>query len=114
MIVAVLLAAMMPANRAVWSGSPFLTRRLRIAARAAGLIRTRASAIASRSVSGFFDTSTMRTRPSGSTCESVVPARLRVVGIGLPSREEERQTLERDGQVHVLELHTRRHLQRAR
>src|SRR5262245_47309778 len=113
MIAAVRVAAMMPASRAVWSGSPFLTRRLRIAARAAGLIRTRASATASRSVSGFFDTSTMRTRPSGSTCESV-RARLRVVGIGLPSREEERQTLERDGQIHVLQLHARRHLQGAR
>jgi hypothetical protein len=61
------LAANMPARRAVCNGSPFFTALRRIARIAAAFIRTTASAIASRSVSGLSVTSTICTRPFSST-----------------------------------------------
>ena len=56
-------AAMMPARRAVCSGSPFFTARVRMARLAAAFILTSPVATASRTVSGFAETSTIRTRP---------------------------------------------------
>src|SRR5262245_11487953 len=110
-------AAMIPASRAVWSGSPFLTARARIACRAAVLIRTSPRATASRAVSGFADTSTIRTRPRSSTCDSRVRLEPRDLGcraIGLASREEEGQAFERDSEIDVLELHVWRDFEGAR
>src|SRR5690349_7671468 len=121
MISDVLLAAMMPASRAVWSGSPFATARLAIARRAAAFMRISASAIASRAVSALAETSTIFTRPCASTCVKQRAAsgwRGRLFGLGfdicLSASEEERQAFHRHGQVDVLEFDPGRHLQRTR
>ena len=62
------LAAMIPATCAVASASPFGSSRSRRAVSAA--IRTSARATARRRETGFLPTSTMRTSPASSTCES--------------------------------------------
>src|SRR5262249_29945078 len=59
----VFLPAMMPAMRAAPSTSPFLASPLSTRSSVAGLITTRPSAIATRSVAAFADTSTMRASP---------------------------------------------------
>src|SRR5215510_1213281 len=59
----VFLPAMMPAMRAAPSTSPFLASPLSTKSSVAGVITTRPSAIAMRSVAGFADTSTMRASP---------------------------------------------------
>src|SRR5688572_24812972 len=105
---AVRFAAMMPASRAVCSGSPFFTRPERTARTAPADIVIRPWATASRAVIGLALTSTMRAAPPGPTWDS------RLVAIALPLRQEKRQALERDRQVHALHLHVRRHLQRPR
>src|SRR6478736_2268153 len=115
MISAVRFAAMMPARRATCNGSPFFTARERIARAAAAFIRTSPSATASRTVSGLAPTSTMRARPCSSTCDSRAAPRRRLGGlfIAVSPREEEGQALERHREIHVLQLHARRHLERA-
>ena len=60
----VCLAAMMPASRAVWSGSPFLIAPARICRSAARDIVIRPRATASRAVTALSETSTIRTRPA--------------------------------------------------
>src|SRR5215471_955459 len=102
----VCFAARMPASRAVCSGSPFLTRPDRINRRASADIAIDPRAIASRVVTGLSPTSTICTRPRASTCVSLRFA----IALG----EEERQALERDGQIDALQLDVRRHLKRAR
>ena len=92
-------------GRPVWPGSNRAPRRR--------VHPDSPSATASRAVSGLADTSTMRTRPRASTCESRRAGSTACFGIGLLSRQEERQALERDGQIDVLELHARRDFQRA-
>src|SRR5215470_375505 len=59
----VFLPAMMPAMRAAPSTSPFLASPLSTRSSVAGVITTRPSAMAMRSVAGFADTSTMRASP---------------------------------------------------
>src|SRR5262252_1162166 len=59
----VFLPAMMPAMRAAPSTSPFLASPLSTRSSVAGVITTRPSATATRSVAGFADTSTMRASP---------------------------------------------------
>src|SRR5215467_5452442 len=59
----VFLPAMMPAMRAAPSTSPFLASPLSTRSSVAGVITTRPSATAMRSVAGFADTSTMRASP---------------------------------------------------
>src|SRR5262245_45578095 len=121
-------AAMIPARRAVCRGSPFFRFPARICRIVAGAIVTRPVAIASRAVTAFAPTSTIRTCPRSSTCESLgtsspeprVPSpELRaergilLLGIGLPLGKEERQALERHCQIHALHLHVGRHLERS-
>src|SRR5687767_14111727 len=85
-----------------------------MARRAAAPMRTTASATASRSVSAFAETSTMRTCPRASTWDRRGARRRLLFGdIRSASRQKERQTLERDRQIDVLELHAARYLQRA-
>src|SRR5688572_4452293 len=96
-------AAMIPARRAVCSGSPFLTALSRTARTAAALMRISPVAVASRIVLGLPLTSTMRACPDAPTCDR--PGRLLFAFIRLTSGEKERQTLERHGQIDVLELH---------
>src|SRR5262245_22410310 len=57
------LAAMMPATRAAPSTSPFLALPLSTRSSVAFAITTRPSAVATRSVAAFADTSTMRASP---------------------------------------------------
>src|SRR6476469_6906746 len=98
---------MMPASRAVSSGSPFfrVPARTCLIASADSMMCPRATA--SRAVTGLWPTSTMRMRPdAGSMCVSL--------GISLPLHEEERQPLERDRQVHPLQLDAARDLERPR
>src|SRR5213078_3613782 len=64
---AVRLAAMMPARRATASASPFGSAPAAIWASVAARMRTSPRATASRRVTGFGDTSTMRARPRRST-----------------------------------------------
>src|SRR5215813_10455702 len=59
----VFLPAMMPAMRAAPRTSPFLASPLSTRSSVAGVITTRPSATATRSVAGFADTSTMRASP---------------------------------------------------
>src|SRR5262245_1515413 len=59
----VFLPAMMPAMRAAPSTSPFLASPLSTSSSVAGVITTRPSATATRSVTSFDDTSTMRASP---------------------------------------------------
>src|SRR5512138_2015161 len=125
------LAAMMPAILAAWSGSPFLTEPAPIARRAAADIRTAARAIASRAVTGLSPTSTILTRPRASTWVktwSVLLCRLAfglrplsfaldtflVLALVLVPRQVKRQALQRNRQVHALQLDAPRHAQRAR
>src|SRR5687768_3128464 len=102
-------AAMIPARRAVCSGSPFLTALSRMARTAAALIRISPTALASRTVLGLPLTSTIRAWPDVPTCDRA--GRLLFAFIRLSSGEEERQALERHGQIHVLEFHARRHFE---
>src|SRR5256714_6953533 len=67
---AVRFAAMMPATRAVSSGSPFGVRRSRTASTVPGDISTRALATARRAVASFALVSTIATRPRSSMCDS--------------------------------------------
>src|SRR5678816_2435852 len=108
---------MMPASLAVCSGSPLATWPLRISVSAAALIVMVPRASASRVVTAFSPTSTMRTRPRASTWESdfcgadPCGARGRLAITGLSLSEVERQALERHGQVDALQLHVGRHLE---
>src|SRR5579863_6676434 len=70
------LAAMMPAMRAAPSTSPFLALPLRTIASVFGCIRTRPSAIATRSVVALADTSTMRASPLAFRCDSLLGRRV--------------------------------------
>src|SRR3954471_13310300 len=121
MSAAVCFAAMIPASRAVSIALPFASAAVRICRSASGDMRTRPAATASRAVAGLSLTSTIRTRPSASTCVSAVGVvrtfRLAMAFESLPRlirilalREEEREALERHRQVHVLQLHPARHL----
>src|SRR5262245_54616081 len=107
---AVCLAAMMPASRAVCSGSPLATLPDRINASAAALIVISPCARASRLVTGFAPTSTMRALPLSSRCDSL--ARLAILLISL--REIEREALERHGEIDALQLDVLRNLQSTR
>src|SRR5262245_32007532 len=71
-------------------------------------MRIVARAIASRAVTALSLTSTMRARPRASTCERRA---LRFIALAL--REEEREALKRHGEIHALQLHVLRDLQRA-
>src|SRR5688572_12692704 len=108
---AVRLAAMMPASRAVCSGSPFLIAPALIWRIASRDMVIRPPARASRAVTSLPLTSTMRTVPVASTCDSVCRG---LLGIGISLSKKERQALQRHGEVHALDLHVGRHLQRAR
>src|SRR5688572_24066746 len=102
----VCLAAMMPASRAVCSGSPLATAPLRINRSAAALIVISPRASASRVVTGLSPTSTIRALPLASTWESLAT-------VSFPLRQIERQAFERDGQIDALQFHVGRHFQRA-
>src|SRR5687767_13495893 len=111
---------MMPASRAAWRGSPFFTAPVRINRRAVADMLTVPRATASRAVTAFSPTSTILIRPRASTCDNRGPPspRLRRAGPRLVAivdtlREVEREAFERDGQIHALQLHGLRHLQRA-
>src|SRR3954463_1969874 len=110
MISAVRLAAMIPARRAASSALPFFTCPARTRRRAAALTVMNPSATASRAVTGLSPTSTIRRRPASSTWVSNSRFDMRA----LASCQEERQTFERDRQIHALELHVRRYGQRPR
>ena len=111
----VCLAAMMPASRAVWSGSPFLIAPARICRSAARDIVIRPRATASRAVTALSETSTMCTRPRGPTCESAPASRVFLLMLLVPSpcARKNDSDLERDGQVHALQLDVGGHLQPA-
>src|SRR3954454_3107644 len=100
----------MPASLAVCSGSPFLTAPVRIKRSAWRDIVIDPRATASRAVTALSPTSTIFTRPPASTCDSA-GSRLLLIAIRL--RQEERQALERHGEVDALQFDVRRHLQRA-
>src|SRR5262249_36057194 len=119
----VCFAARMPASRAVWSGSPFFTAPARIWRRAARDIVIDPRAIASRVVTGLSLTSTIRTRPRASTCDSTrfttlsdpldlpdPPGLPALFACGIALRQEEREVLERHGQIDTFHLHVRWHL----
>src|SRR5471030_1817818 len=97
----VCLAARMPASRAVFSGSPFLTAPVRINRSASRDIVIDPRAIASRLVTGLSPTSTILTRPRGSTCDSLF-------FFAIALRQEKRQALQRHGEIHALQLHVGR------
>src|SRR5262245_29189929 len=99
---------MIPASRAVCTGSPFLSAPARTSRRAPADMRTRPRATTSRAVTGLPPTSTMRAWPSGPTWVSS-----RDFGDIHTSREEERQALERHREVDVLQLDALRDAQRA-
>src|SRR5262245_34341699 len=115
----VCFAAMMPASRAVCSGSPLATLPLRISESASALIVISPLARASRLVTGLSPTSTMRALPLSSTCDSLAgpegpalrPAR-RLATLLISLSQIERQTLERDRQIHTLQLDVLRNFQR--
>src|SRR5690349_1612709 len=90
----VCFAAMIPASRAVCSGSPFLLTPDRTWRSASADILMWPRATASRAVAGLAETSTIRMRPFSSTWDSFL---LTI----FPLHQEEREALERDGQVHV-------------
>src|SRR5260370_26726686 len=100
------LAAMMPARRAVSRGSPFFMPPARICFSAAAEIAIRPRAAASRAVAGFAPTSTIRMRPAASRC--VRPAFRLALSICVALNEEERETFERDRQIHVFQFHAGR------
>src|ERR1700752_277920 len=77
------LAAMMPAMRAVPSTSPFLALPETISSSVALLMTTRPSAIATRSVAGFAETSTIRASPLLSIWVSEAPVLGGFFGIAL-------------------------------
>ena len=68
MSVLVCLAAITPATRAHAKTSPFAALPSTMSASVSGCMEMKPSAIATRSVSGFWDTSTMRTSPFSSMC----------------------------------------------
>ena len=81
------LAAMTPATRAQASTSPFAAAPSTMSASVSGLMEMNPSATATRSVSAFCDTSTMRTSPFSSiwvSCRSVIGPFLS--NDGLPGR----------------------------
>src|SRR5262245_26364948 len=98
---------MMPASRAACRGSPFASSPFRMSRRAVALIVISPRASASRLVTGFSPTSTMRAFPFASRCESLATLLISL-------REIERQTLERHGQIDALEFDVLRNFQRAR
>src|SRR5690349_20772952 len=108
----VCLAARIPASRAVCSGSPFFAAPARICLSASRDIAIDPRATASRAVTGLPPTSTILTRPRASTWDR--RAALSFLGIALLLREEEGEALERHREIDALQLHVRRHLQRAR
>src|SRR5688572_30129387 len=110
---AVCLAAMIPARRAVCSGSPLATLPVRINESAAVLIVISPCASASRLVTGFAPTSTMRALPRSSTCDSRGDRARRLATLLISLRQVERETLERHGQIHALQLDVFRYLQGA-
>src|ERR1700722_11161569 len=108
----VCFAARMPASRAVCSGSPFLTAPRRMRRNASRDIVIAPRATASRAVTGLSATSTIFTRPRASTWGSeplrsdppAPPARPALLfAVMLALRQEERQALERDGQIDALQ-----------
>src|SRR5262245_46013063 len=116
----------MPASRAACRGSPFLTspRLIRRSASRDMLIDPRA--IASRVVTGLWPTSTIRTRPRESTCDSRSVLRARVFFSSLAAgafvfliatrvalRQKEREAFQRNRQIDAFQLHVVGHLQRA-
>src|SRR5687768_8263300 len=98
---------MIPASLAACSGSPLAMAPVRISFSAPALIVISPRATASRAVTGLSPTSTILTRPFASTCESFL-------GITSVLGEIEGQALERHREVHALQLHVRRRLQRSR
>src|SRR5882672_11204705 len=100
------LAARIAASRAACSGSPLATSPRRMSLSAVLLIVIEPRATASRSVTGLAPTSTIFTRPRASTCESFLATVVTLCEI-------EPQALQRHGQVHALQLHVVRHMQRA-
>src|SRR5688500_841268 len=104
----VCLAAMMPARRAVCSGSPLAIPPRRISRSAAALITISPLASASRLVTGLAPTSTIRALPFASRCESLRAEALAEAGlaaIAFSLGKVEREALERDRQIHALQLH---------
>src|ERR1043166_1859520 len=108
---------MMPARRAVCSGSPLAISPRRINFSAVGLIVMSPRARASRLVTGLSPRSTIFTRPRRSTCDRLGAPdsglAVRLLATALTLCEIERQALERNGQIHALEFHFGRNLQRA-
>ena len=78
------LAAMTPARCAVASTSPLGARSLRSRRSVSRCMKTRPRAVAERRVTRFPPTSTMRTRPDASVCESR-RAMFLTLGRGIPS-----------------------------
>src|SRR5215203_1401784 len=105
---AVCLAPMIPASRAVCSGSPLATLPVRISVSAAALIVISPCASASRLVTGFAPTSTMCALPLSSRCDNFLATLL------FPLRQIEREALERHGQIDALQLDVFRHFQGTR
>src|SRR5215831_3742368 len=112
MSAAVCLAAMMPARRADWRGSPFLIFPVLTMRRASRDMRMDPRAIASRSVIGLAPTSTIWTRPRSSTCDRRRGPAFRLLFFCISTRQEKRQALERNRQIDALQLHVRRHVER--
>src|SRR5687767_10953861 len=113
----VCLAAMMPARRAVCSGSPLAIPPRRIRRSAAALITISPRASASRLVTGLAPTSTIRALPFASRCESLRAEALAEAGlpaIAFSLGEVEREALERHREIHALQLHVPGDLQRSR
>src|SRR4051794_16819900 len=107
---------MMPASRAVSSGSPFFSRPARTCRIASADMLMRPRATASRAVGTFSLTSTMRIRPAGSMCDRAEPPRPGRVDCdflltGVSLGKEERQAFERHGQIQAFQLHPTRHLE---
>src|SRR5688500_8204439 len=112
---AVCFAPMIPARRAVCSGSPLATLPIRISESAAALIVISPRASASRLVTGFAPTSTMRALPLSSTCDSRAAGRgRRLATLLLPLGQIEGQAFERDRQINTLQLDVLRYFQRTR
>src|SRR5262245_64791784 len=104
---AVCLAAMMPASRAVCSGSPFATLPVRMSVSAAALIVISPRASASRLVTGLAPTSTMRALPLSSRCDNLVLGAWRLVlgplaTLLIPLSQIEREALERNREIDAL------------
>src|SRR4051812_13050642 len=97
---------MIPASRAVCSGSPFLFVPERTCRSASADILIWPRATASRAVDGLAPTSTIRIRPFSSTWDSFL-----LTSFSL--HEKERQALERHRQIHALQLDAARNLDRS-